>query len=34
MQDFATLLQYLPEHGRVRLEVVRGNQQGGLIVKL
>jgi serine protease Do len=34
MQDFATLLQYLPEHGRVRLEVVRGNQQGGVVLRL
>jgi len=34
MRDFATLLQALPETGRVRVEVVRGNQQGGLILKL
>src|SRR5439155_11954088 len=34
MHDFATLLQALPETGRVRVEVVRGNQQGGLVLKL
>jgi C-terminal processing protease CtpA/Prc len=34
MQDFATLLQYLPQSGRVRLEVVRGNQQGGVVLRL
>jgi S1-C subfamily serine protease len=34
MDDFATLLQYLPQSGRVRLEVVRGNQQGGVVLRL
>jgi serine protease Do len=35
MKDFATLLQYLPPAGsRVRVEVVRGNQQGGLMLRM
>jgi len=34
LKDFATLLQYLPQSGRVRVEVVRGNQQGGLMLRL
>jgi serine protease Do len=34
LKDFANLLQYLPSAGRVRIQVVRGNQQGDLIIKL
>jgi serine protease Do len=34
LKDFATLLQFLPASGRVRVEVVRGNQQGGLMLRL
>src|SRR5205814_7955359 len=34
LKDFATLLQLLPAGGRVRVEVVRGNQQGGLMLRL
>jgi hypothetical protein len=34
LKDFANLLQYLPATGRVRIQVVRGDQQGDLVVKL
>jgi hypothetical protein len=34
LQDFANLLQYLPAQGRVQVEVVRGEQQGYVVLSL
>ena len=34
LADFANLLQYLPDAGRVRVEVVRGTQQGYLVLRM